>query len=193
MNIAKGFPESDRPLIAALYWEAFGSKLGFVMGPKQRAMGYFCTAVSPDHAICARDTDGTLLGVAGFKTHEGALIGGSFRDMTDAYGWIGALWRLGLLTALERDKEEARFLMDGIFVAPHARGRGIGTQLLEAIAAEAAVQGYTEVRLDVIDSNARARALHERQGFVALRQRSIGVLRHVFRFRTATTMVLRVV
>lgn len=192
MNITKGFPEADRPRIAALYWEAFGSKLGFVMGPKHRAIGYFCAAVSPDHAICARDAAGNLLGVAGFKTHEGALIGGSFHDMTDAYGWFGAIWRLALLSALERDVEEARFLMDGIFVAPHARGHGIGTRLLAAIAAEAAALGYDEVRLDVIDSNDRARALYERQGFVALRQRSIGVLRHVFRFRSATTMVLRV-
>ncbi len=193
MIITKGFPDRDRPQIAALYWEAFGPKLGKAMGPRRKALRFFEAMLHPPHALCARDADGMLLGVAGFKTHEGALIGGSYRDMAAVYGWIGASWRVALLSALERDTENARFLMDGIFVEPAARGRGVGTLLLRAIADEAAGRGYAEVRLDVIDSNDRARALYERRGFRAVRTQSTGVLRHVFGFRSATTMILRVI
>ena len=32
MRIAMGFPTTDRPVIAALYWEAFGGKLGRALG-----------------------------------------------------------------------------------------------------------------------------------------------------------------
>jgi ribosomal protein S18 acetylase RimI-like enzyme len=192
MIITKGFPDSDRPRIAALYWEAFGMKLGRTMGPKPKALQFFEAVLHAPHALCARDTDGTLLGVAGFKTHQGALVGGSFRDMVAVYGWLGAGWRVALLMALERDTENARFLMDGIFVEPSARGRGVGTLLLQAIADEAAARGYAEVRLDVIDSNDRARALYERRGFRAVNTHSTGILRHIFGFRSATTMVLRV-
>ena len=192
MIITKGFPDSDRRQIAALYWEAFGAKLGRTMGPTPKALRYFEAVLYPPHALCARDSDGTLLGVAGFKTYQGALVGGSFRDMARVYGWIGTAWRVALLSALERDTESARFLMDGIFVEPAARGRGVGTLLLEAIAVEAAARGYAEVRLDVIDSNDRARALYERRGFRAIKTHSTGLLRHVFGFRSATTMVLRV-
>lgn len=193
MIITKGFPDSDRARIAALYWEAFGAKLGPTMGPAPKALRFFEAVLYPPHAICARDTDGTLLGVAGFKTHQGALVGGSFRDMARVYGWIGASWRVALLSALERDTENVRFLMDGIFVEPEARGRGVGTLLLQAIANEAAQRGYAEVRLDVIDTNDRARALYERRGFRAVKTNSTGLLRHVFGFRSATTMVLRVI
>jgi hypothetical protein len=42
---------------------------------------FFEAALNPSHAICARDMDGRLLGVAGFKTVEGALVGGSIGDM----------------------------------------------------------------------------------------------------------------
>ena len=94
-----------------------------------------------------------------------------------------------LISALERDIENARFLMDGIFVTPAARGRGVGTALLDAICLEAKARGYAEVRLDVIDSNARARALYERTGFVARGTKELGPLRYVFKFRSATTMV----
>ena len=83
--------------------------------------------------------------------------------------------------------------MDGIFVEPAARGRGVGTLLLQAIANEAAQRGYAEVRLDVIDTNDRARALYERRGFRPVKTNSTGLLRHVFGFRSATTMVLRVI
>ena len=193
MNITLGFTDADRPAIAALYWEAFGQKLGRTMGPRDRALDFFQAELNPDHAICAYDTDGTLLGVCGFKTAQGALVGGSFADMANVYGYIGAGWRVALLSALERDTENARFLMDGIFVAPHARGRGVGTMLLNAIAAEAGMRGYDEVRLDVIDSNQRARALYEREGFQVVATQSIGWLRHVFGFQSATTMVRRLV
>jgi GNAT superfamily N-acetyltransferase len=191
MRIEKGFADADRPVIAALYWEAFGSKLGPVMGPRHKALAFFEATLCPDHALCARDSDGTLVGVAGFRTAEGALVGGGFAAMARVYGLIGAAWRSVLLSALSRDTENVRFLMDGLFVAPSARGRGVGSCLLEAIAREAATRGYAEVRLDVIDINIRARALYERRGFEAVGRQSTGLLRLVFGFRSATTMVRR--
>jgi GNAT superfamily N-acetyltransferase len=192
MNIVHGFPPEDRRAIAELYWEAFGPKLGRALGPRARALDFVAAVLSPDHAVVARDEDGRLLGVAGFKTFDGALVGGGFREMARVYGALGAAWRMLLLALLARDTENARFLVDGLFVAEGARGRGVGTRLLEAIADEARLRGYREVRLDVVEENARARALYERRGFRAVDHRSIGLLRHVFGFRAATTMVRKV-
>lgn len=191
MRIERGFHERERGEVARLYWQAFGAKLNRVMGPADRALAYFERTLVPGHALCARDTDGRLLGVAGFKTGDGALVGGSLRDLAAIYGWVGAGWRAAALSALEREVESPRFLMDGIFVAPSAQGQGVGSRLLEAVAQEAAARGYDEVRLDVIDSNPRARALYERRGFRAVESHSTGLLRHVFSFRSATTMVRR--
>lgn len=191
MRIARGFAETERAAIAALYWEAFGQKLGRTLGPGRKALPFVAAVLNPSHAICARDADGTLLGVAGFKTVDGALVGGDFADLSRHYGLFGALWRILLLGLLERDSEDRRFLMDGIFVAPAARGRGVGSRLLEAIAQEAAERGYAEVRLDVVEGNDRARALYERRGFHAVGTQRLGPLAWVFRFRSATTMVRR--
>jgi ribosomal protein S18 acetylase RimI-like enzyme len=192
IHIEHGFTDADRPQIAALYWEAFGAKLGRAMGPRDKALIFFHDALNPSHAICARAADGQLLGVAGFKTIDGALVDGTLSDMARVYGWLGATWRVTLLAALERDTENARFLMDGIFVAPTARGQGVGTELLAAVTAEARRRGYSEVRLDVIDGNDRARALYERQGFLPIGTQSTGLLHHIFGFRSATTMVRQV-
>lgn len=146
--------------------------------------------LDPDFAVSATDASGRFLGVAGFKTGTGALVGGDSGDLVAVYGLFGALWRVPLLAMLERDVKQGVLLMDGIFVTEAARGRGVGTQLLDAITGEARARDLHSVRLDVIDANARARKLYERRGFVAGDTHSIGPLRHIFGFRHATTMVL---
>lgn len=193
MNTSLGFADDERAQVAEMYWAAFGQKLGRVMGPERKALGFIEQVLDPTHAICARDKSGTLLGVVGFKTYRGALVGGSWRDMAQHYGQIGSLWRLGLMNLLERETENHRFLMDGIFVNGFAQGKGVGTALLNAVSTEARARNYTEIRLDVIDSNPRARALYEREGFVAGGVQHLGLLRHVFGFQSATTMIKRLV
>jgi GNAT superfamily N-acetyltransferase len=116
-------------------------------------------------------------------------VGGGLRDLAAIYGWIGTLWRLPILALLERDVKPGILLMDGIFATTAARGKGVGTLLLQSNKAEAKRRDAHSVRLDVIDSNPRARALYERQGFVAQDTHSIGPLRHLFGFSKATTMV----
>jgi len=73
-----------------------------------------------------------------------------------------------------------------------ARSQGVGTALLDAICEEAKSRGFAQVRLDVIDTNARAKALYLRHGFEAGEVQPIGLLKHVFGFETATVMVRQV-
>ena len=189
MKITVGIPPKDRDEAASLYWDAFGEKLGFTMGPKYQALMFVRSVLRPDHGICAHDENGRLLGIAGFKTAQGALVGGGFKDLRRVYGWTSAAIRFVLLATLERDTENERFLMDGLFVAPEARGSGVGTALLDAVADEARRRGYAQVRLDVVDTNPRAKALYRHVGFREVKTVRIGLLRHIFRFNASTAMV----
>ncbi len=187
VTIQHGLPSHLRADAARLYWLAFGAKLGRVLGPEMQAHRMLLRIIRADHAIVALE-DGRLLGLVGFKTPRGAFAGGGFGDLRAIYG-IGALWRAAALWLLSREVDNARFLLDGLCVDPAARGRGVGTALLDAISVEAAARGYTAVRLDVVDTNPRARALYEREGFVALRTTTMGPLRHLFGFAQSTTMI----
>lgn len=188
-EILLGLPEALRADAARLYWQAFGSKLGRVLGPEGRALRFLVAVIRADHAVVAMSPSGTLLGLAGFRSPDGAFAGGGLRDLAAVYGRAGGLWRWAAMAALSREVDNARFLFDGICVVPEARGQGIGSRLIAAMAGVAAARGYREMRLDVVDTNIRARALYERLGFRPVGVHRQGVLRLLFGFDAAVTMV----
>lgn len=188
-TVESGFRPEHRQIVAAGYWAAFARKLRYPLGPEPKALDFLERVLDPDHAISAVSRQGDFLGIAGFKTLEGSFVGGDLREMSKVYGWFGGVVR-GLLTGvLERKCEPGALLMDGIFVRPEARGLGVGSALLDAIEQLAVTNGLREVRLDVIDENPGARALYERRGFQARSQISLGVLKFLYGFRSATTMI----
>jgi ribosomal protein S18 acetylase RimI-like enzyme len=189
VTVFRGLHDHLRPQAARLYWEAFGGKLGQVLGPDDRAIRFFQRVIRGDLCFAAVDDGGELVGIAGYKTPAGSFAGGSGADLAEVYGRWGGRWRGSLLWALGSEVDNDRFLVDGICVARAHRGRGVGSQLLAALYREAAERGYGSVRLDVIQENFRARALYERQGFRAVRTEELGVLRFLFGFASSTTMV----
>lgn len=188
VRILKGLPAEDRDSAARLYWEAFGGKLTTVLGPDARAQDFLLRVIRPDHCYCAVE-DGRLVGIAGFKTPQGSFAGGGPADLRAIYGPFGALWRGLALRLLASDVDNDRFLVDGIAVTRTARGQGIGRALLSALCDEAMIRGYPAIRLEVVDSNWRARALYEREGFVVTDTQKLGLLSAVFGFSAALTMV----
>jgi len=187
-RISSGFDDSERAMIAALYWEAFAQKLAMPMGPSEKAQRFIARHLDPDFALVARDPKGRVQGVAGFKTADGALINGGIRDLAAIYGWASTLWRAPLLALVERNLAADVLLMDGICVAQAARGSGLGTALLSAIKQTARARGCSHVRLDVIDTNTRAHALYLREGFRDIGTHHLGPLRHVFGFSASHEM-----
>ncbi|MGZ9809228.1 N-acetyltransferase family protein [Pseudoroseicyclus sp. H15] len=194
MRLEYGFREGERADVARLYWQAFGDKLGRALNPEAQALAFIGAVLRPDHALVVRAATGPLagrvIGVAGFKTPQGALAEGGLRDMARAYGWLGGLRRLALLALMERDQDNERFLVDGIFVDARARGAGAGTMLIEGLAAEAGRRGYRELRLDVIASNTRAQALYERCGFRVIHRQRPGIGGRLFGYGEVLVMVL---
>ena len=96
------------------------------------------------------------------------------------------------MARLSSEVDNENFLLDGLCVAEGARGHGVGTALMAAVAAEARARGYGAVRLDVVAENAGARALYDRLGYVEVKRQGIGWLRPFFGLSQALTMIKRV-
>jgi ribosomal protein S18 acetylase RimI-like enzyme len=83
-------------------------------------------------------------------------------QVRDADGVLGSA---GLGSHWEPERATTATLF-GMYVAPRARGRGVGEALVRAVLEEAARRGKSEVLLEVTDTNTTAISLYERCGFV---------------------------
>jgi len=188
-HLQLGLPDHLRLQAAQLYWQAFGGKLGMVMGPEPRALAFLQRAIRADQVITAVSAQGQLLGIAGFKTPEGSFASGQPADLRAIYGTFGGFWRRQLLGMLSDGVDNERFLLDGLCVDATARSLGLGSALMQAIGEEAERRGYQSIRLEVIDTNWRAIKLYKRLGFQITATQSIGPLHLIFGFKSALTMV----
>ena len=73
------------------------------------------------------------------------------------------------------DKQGTRVgYLGSLYVRPRARGNGVATELVREIAVRLAAEGVDVLELDVLASNAAARAIYERWGFTPV-QLNLGV------------------
>ncbi|WP_329406103.1 GNAT family N-acetyltransferase [Streptomyces sp. NBC_00704] len=185
--VRRGVPAGAERQAAELYWAAFGRKLGPALNPPDKAVPFIAAHLNADRAVCAL-LDGRLVGLAGYQLGGRGLTGGTASAVLRAYGRLRGLHRLLLLALFERRPAPGQLVMDGIAVHADLRGRGVGSLLLDEVAAVAAEQDCREIRLDVIDANPRARALYERRGFAAVRTEHTPYLRGLMGFGAVTTM-----
>jgi ribosomal protein S18 acetylase RimI-like enzyme len=191
LTITRGFPDALRSDVAVLYDAAFGAKIAIAIPDAAIRLRVLAEAFDPTHCFVAC-CGARLLGVAGFKTQQGALTSGIELHLLRArLGIFGAIRAIAVLALLQRGLSPGELMMDGISVAPSARGGGIGTKLLERLRQFAADEGYRTIRLDVIDTNSDARRLYERLGFMATRTSHFRYLRWLLGFSAATTLEYR--
>lgn len=158
LRISLGLDAHHRAAAAHLYWQAFGGKLGAVLGPEPRALTYLRRVMDLNRCMAAT-LDGTLVGIVGRHSDGGSFAGGTPEDFRVVYGWARRLWGLPLLGLVGGSAPPSGALMiDGFSVLPAQRGRGIGTALLNDICQTARANGHSAVVLDVIDTNWRAKS-----------------------------------
>lgn len=189
MIILAHLPPHLRHRAAVIYWQAFGGKLGRILGPEARGIAFLERAMRGDHCLCALDSGGDLLGLVGFKSAKGGFASGGPGDLTAVFGTFGAAWRATVLAAMVAEVDNENFLIDGICVAPWAQNRGVGRALITAICDRARDEGFAAIRLDVAGENHRARALYERMGFRLERSIPLGLFAPLIGVRQTDVMI----
>jgi len=189
VEIVHGIPEALRSCAAALYDDAFGPKFAVAITASQQRLAMLAESLNLAFAFGAIK-DNRLVGLAGYKTPDGSFTDGmTYKVLLKHAGIIGGSWAALVFSLYDRSLTSGQLLMNGIVVDSSMRGHGIGTRLINELAAFAKSSGYETVRLDVIDTNPNARRMYERNGFRATRTESFGYLRWLLGFGASTTMV----
>nr|WP_290444138.1 GNAT family N-acetyltransferase [Pseudoalteromonas sp. XMcav2-N] len=144
----------------------------------------------PEYSFVALKND-ELVGIAGFSEVSGSLTAGlDTNGLFEHLGILGGIRACLLFSLYEREPRQNEMIMDGIAVQESCRGLGVGSRLLDSIISHARTHGYASVRLDVIDSNARAKKLYARKGFVTTKTEHFPYLHWLLGFSGSTTMLL---
>ena len=187
-----GLPESLRTQAARLYDQAFGAKFSVAVKDRDQRIRLISSSMLLPYAVAAISDD-QLVGLAGFQTPAGSLTKGINQQVLfKQLGLFNGVRAALVFSLFEREAKESELLMDGIAVSKEMRGHGIGTQLLGKLKEFAKEQEFTQIRLDVIDTNSAAKRLYERQGFEETGTEHFNYLRGLLGFGAATTMVYRV-
>lgn len=190
VRIEQALPEPARRAAAELYWEAFGRLLRPALGSSPRAVDVLLDGLDADRAIVAMDGD-ELVGLVGLHYGGRPFTRLRARSLVRHLG-IAGIPRLVPLALLAGRPSLSELRIDGIAVRDDRRGHGIGARLLREAAGRARAVGIDVLRLEVVDTNPRARALYEREGFVAVRTEHTPYLRRAMGFGAVTTMERRV-
>jgi ribosomal protein S18 acetylase RimI-like enzyme len=126
-------------------------------GARLRAIRLRALADAPD-AFASTLADAEALDVERWEAQVEAL---------PTFVWCEAGVDLGMVRCAPYDDDPDAAYLISMWVAPEARGRGIGDALVAAVAAWARDRGLRRVFLDVGEQNRSARALYERAGFVS--------------------------
>ncbi|MDO6707530.1 GNAT family N-acetyltransferase [Photobacterium sp. 1_MG-2023] len=187
--IEQGWHRSRALEVATLYELAFGHKFQVAIPSQAQRIHLLAESFNPEYSFVATQKN-KIVGIAGFQTPEGSLTGGiTLKSLFRVLGFWQGIRAAAILSLFERQPVSGEMIMDGIAVDPACRGAGIGSALLSSILAFADEDQYLQVRLDVIDSNPRARKLYTEKGFVAIKSESFPFLKRLIGFSGSTTMI----
>ena len=190
ISLVIGLREMERDLAASLYWQAFSKKLSFLLGPRKKAEAYISKVLNKDNVFAVRDAKNNIIGLSGFRDINGGVIGGTFGDLVDVYGFLGAIWRATFLSFLERKDNSEILHLDAVCVEQKSRGKGIGRKIIDFSGRFAKSKSIVAIELDVVSSNDSAIKFYKNLDFYIVSREKIGLMGLILGFKSIYRMRL---
>lgn len=159
-----GLPENLRLPVAKLIYDTFLKKFQYTLGTRHIGVRFIANSLQGEYGLLALRDD-EFVGVAGVKTAKGELIQVRFSSWIRTYH-IRTIrsFLIGFPFWFER-REPGVLTLANLSIVESARGQGIGTQMVKEFIRFGINQNFRILKLEVINSNVRAKALYERLGF----------------------------
>ena len=159
-----GLPDNLPLAAATLIYDTFIKKLRYALGPRHIGIRFVAYSLQSEYGLVALH-DGEFVGVAGAKTAKGELVQVRLGSWIRTYH-IRTIrsFLIGFPFWYER-RGPGVLTLANLSIVESARGQGIGTQMVKEFMRYGLKQNFRILKLEVINSNVRAKTLFERLGF----------------------------
>jgi len=163
-EIRLGLDVRHKDDLIRVFCDTFPEVIVPVFGSIERCKRLLERSLANDRVLAAI-MDDRLIGFAGLHFSGREWFDPSLSSLISVTRW-GVFRTVAVGIALFRRPRPDSMHLDTLAVRPDMRGRGIGTQLVDAVVALANAEGKRILTLEVEDITPRAKRFYERIGFV---------------------------
>jgi len=187
-----GVPQNQRVKLASILYDAFGSKFNKFYGNENKVIEFISKSLRNDRTIIAQK-NGKTVGFVGLEHKKKSFIDPSLTQTFHTFGLVSPIamfvTRLFVLANNTKTKE---LHLESIAVSKKEQNKGIGSKLLKFVLNYARSEGFSQIKLEVVETNPRARQLYESFGFEEVKAQKIPYpLSFLMGFGSITEMVCK--
>ena len=164
LQIRLGVPKNQRRRVAQIFYETFQDKLKRIFGNKQKFESLIASSLRDDRILVAI-IDEVVVGFAGLHYHKKTYSDPSFSQIVKIFGLTTIRALLFLIVSSFNKPKPHQLHLDTLAVSTEEQGKGIGTRLLQSTIDLARTQNISQIKLEVIQTNQKAKKLYEKIGF----------------------------
>ncbi len=178
IEITQTISEIQKDEILEIIYTAFEKKLSNLeLKPKSREQGIRILRKSANYEQGLYGIyKSKIIGGVGMTFRKKRFRHFQWKVLKEEFGFVGALWRSIVQKFSVDHLKDTELYIGSIAVAENYRGKGVGTQLLNAVNDFAKKNEFEAIILDVVDTNPRAFELYKRYGFEIIKKRKFGFI-----------------
>lgn len=179
VQIQQKIQKTQKKEIAKILYESFKEKIGKLFKDQEKAIKLFSKLIRENQILVALDK-GKPVGFVGLHYNKKHFLQFSFKEIIKIYGLETIRASLYFLTNLFENIQPNQLHLEIIAVDEKQRTKGIGTKLILSTIEYAKQKGFHQIRLEVVNTNPKAKKLYEKTGFKKSKDRKIPYPVHIF-------------
>jgi len=160
-NFTEDFQKSD---MMRIFYDSFERKITAFIKSKQKALSIFENSLNTDRIMLAVE-DKKITGMAGLHYDDRNFTDIKYGTLKTHYNPLKSFFMYWIIRLTTPKIKEGTVRIDSLAVDKSYRGKGIGTKLIKGVIEFARQNNYSQVLLEVVNTNPMAKALYERMGF----------------------------
>ena len=165
LEIKFGAPKNQRARVAKIFYKSFEDTFSKFFGTQNKAITFISTCLRDDRTLVAFKDD-VAVGFAGLEYSGKSFIDASLHQTVRIYGLEAVrIVLFGVIFWLFNRTKKYELHLDSLAISANERNKGIGSKLLQSTIDHAQSKGFSQIKLEVIETNQNAIRLYERIGF----------------------------